>query len=440
MRSVQRITGLIIIFLAVPFVFSTNVSSARFSSASYIIDASVMNNFGGQGNSTNYKVVGTGGESIIGNGLGGSYKIGAGYAAQLEKSFRMTVQPNGLAALYPLDETSLPPIYDNSVNAVNGTAVNSPTSTAGKLGTALTFNGTSQYVQIGSTASLQGTAYTLEAWIKTSSASSTMAVITKASNFWLGLDFGKAAIYDWTGGATCTAASPSIADGTWHHIAATLVNGTTNGSIIYVDGVQQKTCTWAPVAQTGDVGLGASKAASWQQYFNGQIDNVKVFSRAMNPDEVNADYIGQNAGNASGVSLGTVIPGVSKTVNYDAIVLTDAGGYSLAVNQNQNLTNGGYTIPAVGGSIASPVTWNEGTTKGLGFSLYGTNATSIPGKWSSGAAYAAFPGSSTAFYSRTGYSGGVSDYLNMRMRLDVNSSQASGQYANIVTVTGTITP
>ena len=433
--------GIISVIVLVPVVFAAGVSGARFSSTSYIIDASVMNNFGGQGSSTNFKVVGSGGESLIGDGSGGSYKIGAGYVAQLQKGMQLSVQPGGLIAQYPLDETTMPAIYDNSANLYDGTAVAAPTSVAGKLGTALSFNGTTQYVSLGSTGVMSGTAYTLEAWIKTSTNSASMAAITKASNFWMGLDFGKLAIYDWTAGATCSASTaPSLGDGSWHHIAATLSSGVSNGSILYIDGIQQKTCTWTPVSQNGDVGIAASKAASWQQFFNGSIDNIKVFNRVMTSDEIKAEYDAQNAGNPTGLSLGTIISGTSNTSLFDAIVRTDAGGYALGVSQNQNLTNGGNSIPAIGGSIASPAAWNEGTTKGLGFTLYNTNATAIPGKWSSGGAYAAFPGSTTTYYNRTGYSGGAKDYVNMRLRLDVASNQPSGAYTNTITTTGTMIP
>lgn len=142
----------------------------------------------------------------------------------------------------------------------------------------------------------------------------------------------------------------------------------------------------------------------------------------------------------STLNLGTITPGVSGTVNFTASILTDAPGYTLSVNQDNNLTKGGDTIPAVSGSIASPVTWTEGTTKGLGFSLVSTNATAIPGKWSAGGAFAAFPGTSTAFYTRTGYTGGATDTLDMRVRLDVANTQPSGAYTNIATWVGTTTP
>lgn len=440
MGSVVRQWRLLVGVLIIPVFFASTAASARFTSTSYIIDASVNNSFGGQGSSTNYKTVTSGGESIIGNGAGGSYKMGAGYVAQLDRGMQLTVQPAGLLAYYPLEETVMPAVYDNSASSVNGVATGAPTSTTGKIGSALSFDGSSQYVQLGSTSSLQGTTITAEAWIKSSSGASTMAVVTKASGFWLGVNFGKAAIYDWNTSTTCTAPSPSVTDGAWHHVAATLSSGVANGSIIYVDGIQQQTCTWTPTSQNGQPGLGASKAASWQQYFNGQIDTVKVYNRILSASEVKAEYDAQAAGNPAGVHLGAIVPGASNTTLLDAIAQTDAAGYNLSVSQNQNLTSGGNTIPAVGGSIASPASWSEGVTNGLGFTLYGTNASSVPAKWNSGNSYAAFPGASTSFYTRTGYTGGTKDYLNMRIRLDVPSTQAAASYQNTLTLTGTILP
>lgn len=438
-RKTQQLVGVLTV-CAISLAFASSASSARFTSTSYIIDASVNNSFGGQGNSTNYKAVTSGGEDIVGNGSGGSYKFGAGYMSQLEHGMQLTVQPGGLMAYYPLDETVMPAVYDNSANAVNGVATGNPVSTVGKIGSALSFDGSTQYVQLGATTSLQGTTLTAEAWIKSSTSGATMAVLTKASNFWLGVDFGKAAIYDWTTSTTCSAASPSVTDGTWHHIAATMSSGVTNGSIIYVDGIQQKTCTWTPTAQNGQPGLGASKAASWQQFFNGQIDTAKLYNHVLTANEIKAEYDAQAAGNAAGVHLGNITPGASNTALLDAIVQTDAAGYNLAVSQDRDLTSGSNTISPVSGSIASPVSWSEGTTKGLGFTLYGTNATAIPAKWASGGAYAAFPTSSTSFYSRTGYTAGTKDYLNMRMRLDTATTQAPAAYLNAITLTGTILP
>lgn len=140
------------------------------------------------------------------------------------------------------------------------------------------------------------------------------------------------------------------------------------------------------------------------------------------------------------INLGTVTPGVPGQTTITATVLTDAPGYNLYVNQDHDLTSGGTTIPAISGSIGAPATWVNGTTKGLGFTLVSTTATAIPGKWSSGAAYAAFPNASTSFYTRTGLSGGTTDTLTIRAQLDVTSAQTGAAYSNTLTWVGTITP
>lgn len=160
----------------------------------------------------------------------------------------------------------------------------------------------------------------------------------------------------------------------------------------------------------------------------------------LSADEILAEYNAQNTGNGSGLSLGSITPNTSNTALSDIIVHTDSNGYTLAINENNDLTSGAYTIPPVSGSIASPVAWSEGTTKGLGFTLTATNATALPGTWSSGNSYAAIPTTATSFYTRTGIQSSTSDYITMRLRADVSLAQTVGVYNNILTITGTITP
>lgn len=142
------------------------------------------------------------------------------------------------------------------------------------------------------------------------------------------------------------------------------------------------------------------------------------------------------------VNLGTVVPGVSNTATLTAHIFTDAPSYGLYINQNNDLTNGGNTIPGIsGGTIASPAVWTEGTTKGLGFTITGA-PTAVDSKWGTNPNYnyAAIPNSSTNFYTRSGFSGGTQDTVMLQPRLDVATSQPSGAYANTVTLTATIVP
>ncbi len=135
-----------------------------------------------------------------------------------------------------------------------------------------------------------------------------------------------------------------------------------------------------------------------------------------------------------------IIPGNSRQADTTVSILTDAPGYSLAINQTGDLSDGNHTIPGIGATIASPTAWDEGNTKGLGVSLASTNATALPGKWNSGNSYAALPSTATTIYSRTGFSGGSEDNLTLRYRLDVTASQASGAYTTTAVYTGTILP
>ncbi len=418
-------------------------SADRFSSTNYVIDASVMNSTGGLGTSTSYKLVSSAGESIVGNGASGSYKMGAGYVAQLQQSqgvqsLSFAVQPSGLVAYYPFDENAGTTVGDNSSYAANGSFVGTPTWSTGKVGAALTFNGSSQAVAVGTNTQTQLTNGTVEAWVSSNVSTGTMAIAHKQNAYYLQLNTGKLALYDWTGAATCSAAS-SITDGAWHHVAMTLQSGVANGSTLYVDGTAVKTCTWTPVSQTAALTLGAAYTSSYGSYLNGSLDQVKLYSRVLSAGEIAAEYSAGAAGVLAGVALDGITPGVPSTTGVDVVVkTTGVPNYTLALNQNHDLQNGANVISPISGTIASPSAWVDGMTKGFGFTL--VSAPALDGKWASGANYAAAPGTATTYYARTGATDAVKDVVGMRLKADATSGLPYGQYTNQLTVTGTITP
>ena len=415
-----------------------DASAERFTGGSYTIDASVIgNSFGGATSGGSYTLTSSGGESVIGQGSGGSYKLGSGYVAQLESSLQLTVQPGDLIAFYSFEENSGSFVRDSSFNDNNATTTNGAWGT-GRVGTGTSLNGTSAYVSGQDNDS--ATHLTISAWVNSDATQAATIVGKGDTQGTLEISSNTPSFKITTGSTlrTVTAGS-AFSNSAWHHLV-----GTYDGSnaVLYVDGVQAQS-----VAATGSVSTNSNvwtigrDVVGGSNYFDGTIDEVKLFSRALAANEVKAEYDAGVAGNNSGLSFASaIIPNISQTSNFDASVLTDSqNGYSLSVNQNQNLTKGADSIAAVSGSIGTPVSWVEGTTKGLGFTLYGTNATTIPGKWSSGNAYAAFPGSSTSYYLRTGRQT-AKDVLNMRLRLDVPTSQVAGAYTNVITTTGTITP
>lgn len=195
------------------------------------------------------------------------------------------------------------------------------------------------------------------------------------------------------------------------------VGGSTGGSQSSTDYVMVSTAGESVAGQTSSASykLGQGYAATLDQSFELTLDSALV-------------------------AFGNVTPGTPVAKDATITVSTDAVGYGIAAQQNGNMQSGSNTIPGVVSTIASPASWSNGATKGLGFTLVSSSATALDSKWASGSAFAALPASTTTVYTRSGLSGGVSDTLGVRYKLDIAASQPTGSYTNQVTWTGTITP
>lgn len=437
-RSIFVLGLLALVTLIVP---SGSSSADILKSPDYQLQPTVGDSFGGSVGSASYQLTDSGGEAAIGNGAGGSYKLGSGFVAELQHSINLYVEPAGLTGYWPMNEGTGPTVHDASGNNDDGTTVNSPSWVTGKIGDALSFNGTNQYVAINNFSAgpaINGT-QTISAWFFLNSTSSTQDIATiynggSAANQ-LRINSDTLQVSSW-GGTNLVNSSKAVSANFWHQAVFTY-----NGSVadIYLDGnlVGQSTNTPQSGASSkfyiGTYGTG--------EYFNGDIDEVKVFNRALSQDEVTANYEAGLAGFDSGLVIPPVKAGTSQTADADVIVSADAP-YSLLTRETGPLTlatNNSVTIPAISANIASPTAWNEGITKGLGFTvLSGPNG--VPAQWASGANYAAIPLNATTFYTRSGFNGGAKDVVQVQYRLDVSGAQPAGQYKNNVVYTATETP
>lgn len=68
----------------------SRVAAESFSSSNYRVNGVVGNSFSNSTTSSTYTLESSGGESIIGNGTSGSYKLGEGYIAQLSRSLTLS--------------------------------------------------------------------------------------------------------------------------------------------------------------------------------------------------------------------------------------------------------------------------------------------------------------------------------------------------------------
>jgi hypothetical protein len=198
----------------------------------------------------------------------------------------------GLVGHWTLDEGSGSVANDSSGQGNTGTLNNSPAWVAGKFKSALSFDGTNQYVSIGNAASLQLSTGTASAWVKSSSCSSGFCAIV-LKQFAYGafiVSSGDLIIYDWGNGATRDTGI-NIADGKWHHIAFSFQDGVTNGSVVYLDGLPVLTTTIAIFGQDTEVEIGrGGPNGGATQPLNGSVDDVRIYNRALTPAEVSMLY------------------------------------------------------------------------------------------------------------------------------------------------------
>lgn len=442
----------------------SSVGAETITSPSYKINGNLGGSFGGQTNSTNYKMTAIGGEAIVGSGSSGSYIIDQQLTNAAAQTMEISVQPSGLVGYYPMDENTGTTTADASRYQNNGTFNESTTWYAdGKIGSGVSIEGglnNSSAVLVPDHGNLpSGSAMTFEAWVSQDTWMSNQAIATHWDyNGSPGDRSGSWAIQTGADNNLRVFIADSQTDtgenyidtdfntwnvfNTWRHVVV-VYDGTqaqADRVKVYIDGALVGSSVYGTLPSTLQNSDGALSIGSFPglgRALFGGIDHVKLFNRALSSAEITAEYQAQNAGVATGLSLGTLTT-ASTTSLADAIVRTNVTDYTLAAQQDHDLQKGGDFIPAVSGSIAAPATWSEGVTKGLGFTL--TGAPSLDSKWDSGAKYAAIPSSSTTFYTGTGHVEGVVDVVNLRLRLDIAAAQPIGAYSNTITYTGTMIP
>jgi len=259
--------------------------------------------------STSYPTGGVEGDLVY-NGANHLYQFCDGANWQPMGPTSTGAPTTGLVGYWKFDDGSGTSAADSSGNGNTGTLQNAPTWTSsGMINGALTLNGTSQYVSVASTAALNPGSITVSAWFKLSATpSGRTAVVEKWYDFthWgYGLEAQPS-----TGGPNISFTFRNSSDssdqqlpsgvvptvGVWYHAAATY-DSSTGIARIYVNGVLQQSLTDAtanPLQQSSyPLGIGvAEDSGSWQYYFPGVIDDVRVYNVALTASQVLALYNG----------------------------------------------------------------------------------------------------------------------------------------------------
>ena len=211
---------------------------------------------------------------------------------------------SGLVGWWKFDETNGTVAYDSSGNGRDGNLTNGPSWTTGKIGGALSFDGTDDHVITHNFFGIAGTnPRSISAWIKTTSLN---AVICSYGNF-LQSQKWTIRLQNWDGveGALRTenfngsiVGSTPVNNGSWFFITSILEPNKSNISDVlhYINGnldnashVGSMTIDTV-LSSTFVIGRRLLQSNDSNYYFNGLIDDVRIYDRALSAAEVQALY------------------------------------------------------------------------------------------------------------------------------------------------------
>jgi len=212
-------------------------------------------------------------------------------SAWLHPSSFGTAELAGLVGYWPCDEMEGAAVEDESGRGQDGTLQGNIQWVKGRVGGAIDLDGRSSYVLIPDESAFDLTGeITIACWVNIRSVTSDwMPFITKGNTSWrLSTGPDRAASYhlglnNQPDGARVTTAWPGVL-GEWHHVTAAYGANTMQ---IYVDGKLWATEFYAGYITPNDspVMIGAN-AEAMDRWFDGLIDEVRVYNRALSPDEI----------------------------------------------------------------------------------------------------------------------------------------------------------
>jgi len=291
------------------------------------------------------------------------YKIGA--------TLKLGVAPQnlnrGLAGLFSFDGNGIAGLiaYDSSGNNNSGTLTGGPVKAIGKIGQALNFDGVDDYVEVpdGSTNSLDVTgALTASVWFKMNNnpVNQSEGLINKfRSQTGFLNERAYAIIVNTTGTINATISSDGTnvpdstsasatgavdrADGGWH--LATMVFIPSTSLTLYVDGAQEAQDVVSVPASIFNspapfwIGL-TFNSTDTERYANALIDEARIYSRALTPDEIKRLYkIGATL--KTGVAPQNLNSGLVGSWSFDGKDMANLTAYDRSgSNNNGTLTNG----------------------------------------------------------------------------------------------------
>lgn len=195
----------------------------------------------------------------------------------------------GLIGYWNFDDAGGTIAADSSGRGNHGTLTNGPTWTTGKINGALSFDGVNDYVAIPNESQFDfTTTFTVSLWMKTPGFTKAWAsIISKGDSAWSITRYnttGNADFNTFSPGANDLPGTINVANNQWRHLVA-IYNGAVKQ--LYVDGVLNASVTLNQPLSTNNFPVRIGHNSEFTSaYFNGVVDEVRIYSRALTAQEV----------------------------------------------------------------------------------------------------------------------------------------------------------
>ncbi|MFN0137144.1 MAG: LamG-like jellyroll fold domain-containing protein [Phycisphaerae bacterium] len=218
--------------------------------------------------------------------------------------------PVGMAGWWRFEESAASPwAYDLAGAPNTGSYTNGPVVAVGEVGQARRFDGVNDYVNVPNHPHFNPGVgrFSIDAWIRTAQTTGVQTIVEKV-NYTFGappfqiLDPFGYQLYVVNGqlGASLLSGAfnfenflyggPILADGCWHHVALTVIRNSPGGVKLFVDGNPQTFSTTMSGSVSNGAPLRIGATTQNTNFFNGLIDEVEFFGRALTPVQVEAIY------------------------------------------------------------------------------------------------------------------------------------------------------
>lgn len=205
---------------------------------------------------------------------------------------------DGLVGYWKMDEASWNgtsgEVIDSSGNGNHGTAYNGANTTGGKFGNGGSFDGSNDYVRFSSSTGLPTSlSVTISFWAKPNTTSLSGIFDTYPNNV------NAFRIYDPEGGIQLRslgfgegmAYQSFITANTYQNVTIIAkTSGTTTIIELYVNGIFKTSKSYTSIATIGFVNLTFGMINTTSTPYNGILDEVRIYNRALSPAEVRALY------------------------------------------------------------------------------------------------------------------------------------------------------